>query len=114
MPLTALLFLTACTASTVANRSYRLSPLAEGDLEDIWLYSAQQWSMPQADRYIEDFLTAFAELADGERSGATVAARKGYLRLLVGSHVIFYRETDSHIDVIRILHQSMDERRHLQ
>lgn len=36
---------------------YRLTPAAEQDLEAIWTYTAQQWGVMQADRYI-DFLTA--------------------------------------------------------
>ena len=32
-------------------RIYRLSPLAEQDLEDIWLYTLREWSADQADRY---------------------------------------------------------------
>ena len=30
-------------------KPYRLSPLAEADLEDIWLYTFRNWSMEQAD-----------------------------------------------------------------
>jgi len=31
----------------------------------------------------------------------------------VGSHVVFYRLIDKHIDIVRILHQRMDFERHL-
>lgn len=33
--------------------AYRLTPAAQNDLEDIWLYTAQQWSMAQAGRYMD-------------------------------------------------------------
>ena len=33
-------------------------------------------------------------------------------RYPAGSHVVFYRETDDTIDVIRVLHQRMDIERH--
>nr|WP_229264226.1 type II toxin-antitoxin system RelE/ParE family toxin [Duganella sp. 1411] len=36
---------------------YRLTPAAERDLESIWIYTSQRWSIDQADRYI-DMLTA--------------------------------------------------------
>jgi toxin ParE1/3/4 len=39
--------------------TYRLTPAAQNDLVDIWLYTAQQWSAKQADRYpdiLEDTL----------------------------------------------------------
>ncbi|WP_354317614.1 type II toxin-antitoxin system RelE/ParE family toxin [Sinorhizobium fredii] len=31
----------------------RLTPRARADLEDIWQYAAETWSVEQADRYIE-------------------------------------------------------------
>ena len=33
---------------------YRLSPAAEADLENIWDFTAQQWSPDQAESYIRD------------------------------------------------------------
>ena len=40
--------------------------------------------------------------------------RRGYFKLVVGSHVIFYRKGASDvIEVVRILHQQMDFDRHL-
>lgn len=32
---------------------YRLTPAAQNDLEDIWLYTLEQWSVQQADRYAD-------------------------------------------------------------
>ncbi|SBW04135.1 hypothetical protein KL86DPRO_20264 [uncultured delta proteobacterium] len=37
---------------------YRLSPLAEADLEEIWLYTFRQWSLEQADDYSGNIITA--------------------------------------------------------
>jgi len=95
------------------SRTYRLSPLAEVDMEDVWTYSAGQWSTVQAEVYTRDLLVAFSDLAAGRRIGAPITTRHGYLRLLVGSHAIFYRMTDTNVDIIRVLHQSMDVRRQL-
>ena len=42
-------------------RSYRLSPLAVADLESIWLYTFERWSLEQADRYHHDMIdTSFS------------------------------------------------------
>ncbi|HEY5817531.1 MAG TPA: type II toxin-antitoxin system RelE/ParE family toxin [Mesorhizobium sp.] len=95
------------------HRSYRLSPLAESDLEDIWLYTAQNWSFDQADKYLSDIAAACAGIAAGTRTGRGVDVREGYLKLPVGSHFIFYRDPDSSIVVVRVLHQRMDVQRHL-
>ena len=37
-------------------KSYRLSPLAEADLEEIWLYTAKHGSMEQADTFVAEAL----------------------------------------------------------
>lgn len=94
---------------------YRLSPLAEADLEEIWLYSFNSWSIEQADRYIADIVIAFEDLAEGGRTGSAVDVRAGYLKCPVGSHFIFYRRSsgDGSIVVVRVLHQGMDVGRHL-
>ena len=41
---------------------YRLTPAAEVDLEGIWRYTAQEWNVEQAHRYIDMLTTAFASL----------------------------------------------------
>lgn len=94
-------------------RRTRLSPLALRDLETIWGYTAQRWSTVQAESYHADIVAAFEGLAAATKLGRRVDVRDGYLKYGVGTHLIFYRQTDAHIDVIRILHQSMDADRHL-
>lgn len=90
-------------------RTYRLSPLAETDLEDIWTYTARTWSIAQADRYTTDIIDAVECLATGERRGRDASdIRAGYLRYAIGRHILFYRCTAKQLDVIRILHQRMD------
>lgn len=95
------------------SRPYRLSPRAEIDLEDIWLYSFETWGKDQADKYHGEIVTAFEELGQGKRHVRPVLARAGYSKSLVGKHVIFFRNEPQSIDIIRILHQQMDEDRHL-
>ncbi len=94
-------------------RPYRLSPLAEADLEDIWLYTYKHWSLAQADQYHRDLVVAIESLAKGIKTGRKVDIRPGYLKYSVGQHLIFYRQADAGLDIIRILHQRMDGDRHL-
>ena len=96
-----------------AKASYRLSPLAEADLEDIWLYTYRTWSLEQAEAYQASIVAAFEGLAANRKTGRPVDIREGYLKYAVGSHLIFYRRGDLGVDVIRILHQQMDAQRHL-
>lgn len=94
-------------------RAGRLTPLAEADLEGIGDYTVEQWSIEQAERYVGELVEAFERLARGDWVGRPSRARDDYLRYLVGSHVVFYRETAEAVDVIRVLHQRMDVDRHL-
>lgn len=97
-------------------RPYRLSPRAERDLEDIWLYTFENWSAEQADRYQNQIMAAIEGLVNGSRQGRPIDdIRPGYRKLAVASHFLFYRITDAGmIDVIRILHQRMDIASRLQ
>lgn len=93
---------------------YRLAPAAENDLQTIWVYTHQQWGADQADRYIDALVVAFAELANSPTSAATCDhIRAGYRRWRVERHMIYFRQTDYGIAVIRVLHERMDTTRHL-
>lgn len=94
-------------------KAVRLSPAAESDLSEIWRYTARTWSLEQAESYHDQIIAAFEGLTAGTKKGRTVDARPGYLKYLVGSHLIFYRERNSQIEVVRILHSRMDVDRHL-
>lgn len=91
----------------------RLSPLAEADLEDIWVYTRRRWSLAQAESYHTDLMSVMEQLAAGQKEGRRCDIRDGYFKCPAGSHVIFYRLSGINLDVIRILHQRMDVERHL-
>lgn len=89
------------------------SPAAAADMDAIWDYTVNEWGADQADRYTDDIRDVCISLARGEKRGRTVDVREGYLKHAVGRHLVFFRSTDTGIEVIRILHQSMDVGRHL-
>lgn len=87
----------------------RLRPAAQADLSDIWDYTAERWNAEQAERYLSAIWRRLTGLPDG--STASTSANEvapGYRRSLAGSHVIYFRQVGSNIDVVRILHQGMD------
>jgi toxin ParE1/3/4 len=93
---------------------YLLSPAAQHDLENIWLYTCRQWSPHQADRYIDMLSAAFAELAGSPMiASACDHIRPLYRRYNVERHMIYFRIAPYGIAVIRILHDRMDASRHL-
>ncbi|PLC49884.1 plasmid stabilization protein ParE [Pollutimonas subterranea] len=94
-------------------REIRLRPLAEADLEKIWLYTFEHWSLEQADKYVSDLVTTMERLACEDKTGRVCSVRDGYFQYAVGSHIVFYRVTPLTLDVTRVLHQRMDIERHL-
>jgi len=98
---------------THTEKSLVFSPAAHDDLAAIWGYTAEHWSVNQADRYVDDIQDACYALAAGTRQGRPVDVRAGYLKYLVGSHFIYFRNQNKYLEVIRILHGQMDAERHL-
>ena len=63
----------------------------------------------QADRQLLFRIMDMIEsLAAGERRGRKIDVRQGYLKYPVGKHHVYFRRSDSGIEVVRIPHQSMD------
>ncbi len=91
--------------------NYKISKEAFYDLEKIWLYTFENWSMEQADYYFNLIMNEIEYLTRNPTSGKDYnKVRKGYFRSRVKSHFIFYRINlkDEEIEIIRILHQQMD------
>lgn len=90
---------------------YKISKEAEIDLEKIWLYTFEEWSLEQADYYMDLILDEIEYLVINSKSGKDYnEIRKGYFRSRVKSHFIFYRINlkEERIEIIRILHEKMD------
>lgn len=91
--------------------AYKVSKEAQIDIENIWLYTFDRWSIEQADRYFNLILDEIEYLAQNPNAGKDYShIRKGYYRAKVKSHFIFYRIDlkENQIEIIRILHQQMD------
>jgi toxin ParE1/3/4 len=91
-----------------------LSPRAEADLDDIWNFTVQRWGLDQAEAYTRQIWRAVEILAVTPALGQPCPyVRRGYYKYRAGSHLLFYRVVDGALDVVRILHESMDFDRHL-
>lgn len=90
--------------------NYILTNKAVEDLSKIWDYTFEVWSEAQADRYYHLLLDACQDLADSHSHGKSyLEIDEAILGYKIGQHIIFYRvHTKSKIEVVRILHTSMD------
>ncbi|MFY8136525.1 MAG: type II toxin-antitoxin system RelE/ParE family toxin [Flavobacteriales bacterium] len=95
---------------------YQLTKLAVNDLSEIWEYTYETWSEGQADKYYNLLLNAFESLAKKPKQGKIYdEISDEILCKRVSRHLIFYRELkDQHIEIIRILHESMDLKNQFQ
>lgn len=85
------------------------SELAEIDLLKIWLYTAEEWSLSQADVYLSQLGSTLNNLLDHPEIGKDrTELRKGYRSLLVNHHLVFYRLLEDEIQIMRVLHESVD------
>ena len=90
---------------------YHLSIKARNDLQGIWFYSFENWSFEQADRYVSLIISEVERHAANPGHGRDRSSlREGYRSFQVKSHVVFYRtiKEKTEIEVIRVLHKSMD------
>ena len=88
---------------------YVISKKAVSDLEEIWLYTVEKWSIEQADRYYNLIIDEIQFICKNVNAGKSMDhVRKGYRTSKVKSHLIFYRLQNSIVEISRILHERMD------
>lgn len=90
---------------------YIISVEASKDLEKIWLYTFENWSQEQADRYFNLIIDEIENISKDPSSGTNYSGiREGYFRSKVKSHFVFYKINvkKKAVEIIRILHQQMD------
>jgi toxin ParE1/3/4 len=88
---------------------YRLSPLAERDLDEIWSYVAEDASLETADRLIDAIVERFELLSDQPRMGRLRPEFGAGLRsFTVENHVIYCRP-DGEVVIARVLHGRRDQ-----
>ena len=95
--------------------SFRLTLLAEMDLDGIGAYTLGMWGMDQAVSYLTKLDTTFAALAQVAALGKDRSdLRPNLLACPCNRHVIFFRrDGQGDVEILRILHDSMDFQRHL-
>lgn len=88
---------------------YRLTPAAQNDLEDIWLYTAQQWSMAQADRYTDILEDTFERLLFMPEMARERLEFDPPVRIHPSAeHLVIYRIEDDCLAILRVLGAGQD------
>jgi toxin ParE1/3/4 len=91
--------------------AHRLSPEAEGELDDIWYYIAtESGSMDVADRFIEGLTRRFYLLAMSPYMGRRrdEDLRPGMRSFAFGKYIILYRIDDEGVLILHVVRGSRD------
>jgi toxin ParE1/3/4 len=90
-------------------------PLAESDLIDIWFYSFENWGEEQANSYLKALGLQLAKLKEFPMLGKPRdELRPGYRSLQIQRHLAFYLLTEEAVEIVRVLHVSMEPGLHLE
>lgn len=91
-----------------------ISEEAAGDLEDIFDYWLDRVSIETANRLLDNIGDRLSLLARHPRAGRSCAGYGSETRCIAaGKYLIYYRITQPHVEVIRVLHGARDQRRAL-
>jgi toxin ParE1/3/4 len=92
----------------------RIRAAAREDLKAIGRYTQKKWGREQRNRYLSLIDESFRLLGGDPHIGRCCEEiRPGYWKHKVGRHVVFYRVYDTHLEIVRILHERMDVIRHI-
>ncbi len=92
----------------------RLRPSAERDFIDIGEYTREEWSDAQAKIYLQKLLQTISQIGEKPLAGRLLTGvRAGYRCRRSGSHLIYYIAMPELVEIVRILHEKLDIRRHL-
>ncbi len=95
-------------------KNYELTLRAEEDIKDIWLYTAENWNIDQATKYVSLLEKRMELLGKNPEIGAERPDfGDGCRYFLHEQHSIFYRVEDNKISILGIPHSSMDIEKYL-
>lgn len=88
---------------------YRLTPAARYDLEDIWQYTIERWSITQADRYADILEDTFERLMFMPEMARERTEFSPPVRIHPSSeHLIVHRIEGSDLVILRVLGAGQD------
>ena len=93
---------------------YVLSLQAQNSLKQISRYTTENFGERQKRKYLKllrDKMRSAAKSPDKGQKRSEI--KEGYYSIRAGGHHIYYRIKETHIDIIDVLHQSMEPDLHI-
>lgn len=93
---------------------YILSPAAKSSLRQIKVWSLERFGSQTTQDYLGRLRQKMRGLVKEPLTGRhRPEVKAGYYSAFVGSHTIYYRLADADIEIVDVLHQSMEPQRNL-
>ncbi|WP_298146304.1 type II toxin-antitoxin system RelE/ParE family toxin [Flavobacterium sp.] len=92
-----------------------ISAKALEDIDKIWLYTLENWSLNQANHYYRLIYLEIEYIVEDFEGGNDIGnIELGYRQFRIKSHLIIYRKAeDGVVEIVRVLHQMMEIRNQL-
>ena len=88
---------------------YYLTNRARADIRDIARFTRARRGIEQRARYLNALGERFQSIAENPATGRRrEELASGYRSALCGRHIAIYRQVDGGIEIVRVLHVSMD------
>ncbi len=85
---------------------YKVSPVAQRDLVDIYVRGFREWGESKAEEYQLKLISSFRLLAENPDMGHGVSIRPQLQRLELRPYVIFYRKFSYGVRIARVLYKN--------
>ena len=86
-------------------RQLILVPKAASDLSDIWDYTVERWSLPQARAYASGIIAVLTLLCEQPEIAQVFGKLRSPVRVYrFRSHLVIFTADDSTVEVIRVVH----------
>lgn len=93
----------------MSRKIYILSEIADKDLEEIFDYTFDEFGFDQAEKYLLEIEEIFQNLIINPQIGKKRdEIKQGLYSFPKDNHIIFYRISDKHIRIVRVLHGRRD------
>jgi len=90
--------------------TYKVTRKAQADLVEMGRYTTKEWGVTQRNIYLKELDNCFSKISENPELGMVCDyITNDYRKFLQGSHLIFYKQnTKNIIEIIRVLHKSVD------
>ena len=92
---------------------YKVSPVAERDLIDIYIRGCKEWGEGRAESFQYKLISRFQLLANSPDMGYEVSIRPQLRRFELNPYIIFYRKFSYGVRIARILYKNRAMEKHL-